>query len=407
MGGGGGQQTTTQFQSQSRDPWAPAIPALNEALSGAMNAYRNTYNGPQVAGMDPNVWAGQNQILANSQNGLVSGNATSALQGLRGILGNGGFNDYMTQGAGSLQSGMSGLDSVQNNLNPYASGQYLKQGGNPYLDSTIGSAMKDAAQGVNAQFSSAGRYGSGANADALANRLGSIATNARMQDYNQQQSNQLQANSMLSSLAGMRGTLGSSLAGIGQQGANNLFGAGNALGQLATAQNTDAANQMGVGSQRMDYQQQLIDAANQAPWAKVGNLAQIAGGIGGLGGTSTGMSYGTQQMQGGGGLGSILGGGLAGLGGLGNLFGGLGKFMGAGGFASLFSDERLKENIKKVGKTDDGMNVYSYNYKGDPTKTRTLGLMAQEVEKIKPEAVTRDPFSGFKMVNYELATGAA
>ena len=400
--GGGGSQQSTQFQSQTRDPWNPAIPALNTALGGAMDAYRNTYNGPQVAGMDPNVTSGQDQILANSRNGLVSGNATDALQSLRGILGNGGFNPFMNQGADSLRSGMSGLDSVSQNLNPYASGQYLKQGGNPYLDSTIGSAMKDAAQGVNAQFSSAGRYGSGANADALASRLGTIATNARMQDYNQQQQNQLQANSMLQQLAGLRGTLGQGLAGIGQQGVNNLQGAGGALSSLGTAENTDAANQMGVGSQRMDYAQRLIDAANQAPWAKVGNLAQIASGIGGLGGTSTGFSQGQQSMSGGG-LGSILGGGLAGLGGLGNLFGGLGKFMGAGGFAALFSDERLKENIKRVGKTNDGQNVYQYNYKDDPLKRTTLGLMAQEVEKRKPEAVTRDPFSGFKMVDYAKA----
>jgi len=405
MGGGGGQQTQ-QTQFQSRDPWAPAVPALNEALRGAMDAYRNTYNGPQVAGMDPNVTAGQNQILANSQNGLVSGGATSALEGLRSIFQNGGFNQYMQQGAAGLQAGMTGLDGVQNNLNPYATGEYLKQGGNPYLDKTIGSAMQDAAQGVNAQFSSAGRYGSGANADALASRLGKISTDARMQDYNQQQQNQLQANSMLQSLQGLRGTLGSGLAGIGQQGINNLAGAGGALGQLATAQNTDAANQMGIGSQRMDYQQQLIDALNQAPWAKVGNLAQIAGGIGGLGGTSMGYSQG-QQSGGGGGLGSILGGGLAGLGGLGNLFGGLGKFMGAGGFAALFSDERLKENIKKVGEANDGQNIYAYNYKDDPMKRTTLGLMAQEVEKVRPEAVVKDLFSGFKMVNYAKAMEAA
>ena len=404
--GGGGSQQSSQMQFQSRDPWAPAVPALNTALSGALDAYRNTYNGPQVAGMDPNVTAGQNQILANSQNGLVSGNATSALEGLRSIFQNGGFNPFMQQGAAGLQSGMSGLDDVSKNLNPYASGEYLKQGGNPYLEATLKSAMKDAANGVNAQFSSAGRYGSGANADALASRLGKISTDARMQDYNQQQQNMLSANGQLQQLAGLRSSLGQGLAGIGQQGVNNMAGAGGALSGLATARNTDAANQMGVGSQRMDYQQQLIDALNQAPWAKVGNLAQIAGGIGGLGGTSTGFSQGQQSMSGGG-LGSMLGGGLAGLGGLGNLFGGLGKFMGAGGFASLFSDERLKENIKAVGKTNDGQKVYAYNYKDDPLKRTTLGLMAQEVEKVKPEAVHKDPFSGFRMVNYATALEGA
>ena len=404
--GGGGSQQSSQMQFQSRDPWAPAVPALNTALSGALDAYRNTYNGPQVAGMDPNVTAGQNQILANSQNGLVSGGATDALRSLGSIFGNGGFNPYMQQGADSLRTGMGGLDSVSQNLNPYASGQYLKQGGNPYLDATIGSAMKDAANGVNAQFSSAGRYGSGANADALASRLGSISTNARMQDYNQQQANQLQANNMLQQLAGLRGSLGSSLAGIGQQGVNNLAGAGGALSSLDGARNQEAQDAIGIGSSRMDYQQRLIDALNQAPWAKVGNLAQIAGGIGGLGGTTTGYTQG-QQSTSGGGLGSILGGGLAGLGTFGNLFGKAGAF-GSGLTALLgLSDERAKENIKQVGKTNDGQNLYLYNYKHDPERRPQIGLMAQEVEKVRPEAVTRDPFSGFKMVNYGLATGSA
>lgn len=64
-----------------------------------------------------------------------------------------------------------------------------------------------------------------------------------------------------------------------------------------------------------------------------------------------------------------------------------------------FSDERLKTDIKRVGKTDAGLPVYTYRFRGDP-KTQ-MGVMAQEVEKENPEAV----FSfggpdGPKMVNY-------
>lgn len=53
--------------------------------------------------------------------------------------------------------------------------------------------------------------------------------------------------------------------------------------------------------------------------------------------------------------------------------------------SSLFSDKRLKEDIKKVGKTDDGLNVYTYKYKGD--NTTQMGVMAQEAAKKKPDAV--------------------
>ena len=67
-----------------------------------------------------------------------------------------------------------------------------------------------------------------------------------------------------------------------------------------------------------------------------------------------------------------------------------------GSIASAFiSDERLKENIEKVG-SYKGLNLYKYNYLWSPTKW--IGFMAQEVEKIIPEAVFH--VNGFKVVDY-------
>ena len=81
---------------------------------------------------------------------------------------------------------------------------------------------------------------------------------------------------------------------------------------------------------------------------------------------------------------------------------GIGSMIGTGaGLAMMaFSDKRLKENLKPVGKTKDGQTVYEFNYKGDPTKMR--GLVAQEVEKKHPDAVRTHP-SGYKMVDYDKA----
>lgn len=82
----------------------------------------------------------------------------------------------------------------------------------------------------------------------------------------------------------------------------------------------------------------------------------------------------------------------------------LGGLFGLG--ANLIaSDRRLKEDIKKVGKTDGGLNLYTFKYKaGGPMQ---LGVMAQEVEKTKPEAVV--DVGGFKAVDYgkALSLGAA
>jgi hypothetical protein len=70
---------------------------------------------------------------------------------------------------------------------------------------------------------------------------------------------------------------------------------------------------------------------------------------------------------------------------------------------SMFSDERLKENVKPIGETFDGQTIYKYNYKGEPHTQ--IGLMAQEVEHHKPEAVGEA--HGFKTVDYDRATEEA
>jgi len=81
-----------------------------------------------------------------------------------------------------------------------------------------------------------------------------------------------------------------------------------------------------------------------------------------------------------------------------------GLFSGLGSIAAAFSDERLKENIKQVGKTNDGQKIYSYNYKGDSKPQ--MGLIAQEVKKKHPNAVMKDKASGFLMVDYGKALRA-
>ena len=65
--------------------------------------------------------------------------------------------------------------------------------------------------------------------------------------------------------------------------------------------------------------------------------------------------------------------------------------------ASLFamSDSRMKENVEFDG-TWNGHNVYTYNFKGSNTRSR--GVMAQEIEITRPDAVVE--IEGIKHVNY-------
>lgn len=66
------------------------------------------------------------------------------------------------------------------------------------------------------------------------------------------------------------------------------------------------------------------------------------------------------------------------------------------GSAYMLSDRRLKRDIKKVGKLGK-LNLYSYRYVWD--KVRHIGVMADEVKKVKPSAVMRH-VSGYYMVDY-------
>jgi endosialidase-like protein len=75
--------------------------------------------------------------------------------------------------------------------------------------------------------------------------------------------------------------------------------------------------------------------------------------------------------------------------------------MGVGTAAlGMFSDVRLKEDAAKVGELYDGQEIYRYRYIGSPVWQ--IGLMAQDVEKVEPDAVSE--VGGYKMVRYDKAT---
>jgi len=83
--------------------------------------------------------------------------------------------------------------------------------------------------------------------------------------------------------------------------------------------------------------------------------------------------------------------------------------MGLGGAGIMaFSDIRTKENIKSVGWMPNGLPVYEYEYKpewkNEAGHGKFIGVMAQDVIKVQPEAVVhRD--DGYMMVNYGALNG--
>lgn len=76
-----------------------------------------------------------------------------------------------------------------------------------------------------------------------------------------------------------------------------------------------------------------------------------------------------------------------------------GNLLGAGAqlgsAAFMFSDRRLKSNIKRSGTHAIGVGIYDYTMMGMPQR----GVIAQEVEAVRPDLVKRHA-SGYLMVNY-------
>jgi Chaperone of endosialidase len=93
--------------------------------------------------------------------------------------------------------------------------------------------------------------------------------------------------------------------------------------------------------------------------------------------------FGGAGMRGGGGFGGARGGGRGGGG------------RGGGGRRS---DMRLKHDIVLIGRLDDGLGYYRFVYNGG--HTAYVGVMAQEVRTLMPEAVTRGA-DGYMRVSYD------
>jgi hypothetical protein len=121
--------------------------------------------------------------------------------------------------------------------------------------------------------------------------------------------------------------------------------------------------------------------------ARVGHYGAVGVGgarVGGVGGARVGH-------YGGGARGGFAGGGAR----VGHHGGGRGGGRGGG---ARRSDVRLKHDLVLLGRLDDGLGYYRFTYNGGHTSY--VGVMAQEVQNVMPEAVTRDT-DGYLRVSYD------
>jgi len=67
---------------------------------------------------------------------------------------------------------------------------------------------------------------------------------------------------------------------------------------------------------------------------------------------------------------------------------------------AAFSDKTLKKDIKKIGASDSGINIYEFRYINDTNDILHQGVIAQELLETNPDAVTKN--NGLYSVDYSL-----
>ncbi len=279
-------------------------------------------------------------------------------------------------------AGSSALEPAAAELNKTVSGDYLSLDNNPYFQGALSAGFKPQTEqfvkqllpAVAGQFSGAGRYGSDSQKGVTGMALDSL--NRAQADASAKASSgayDAERGRMMSALGLAPSYLAAGNA-ADYQDLNAMLQAGSLLDQQAQ-RTTDA------DVARYNYQQTA-----QPNW--YATIAQMLQGIypsGTTSGTSSGSSSGTLWPS--------------------KSDDTMGNILGVASIAAplLFSDKRLKDDITPVGELHDGQTVYSYRYKGEP-RTQ-IGLPAQEVERVHPEAVARHP-SGYLMVDYRRAMPA-
>lgn len=412
-----------QAGSQLNTEYANALAALASGQFQSGGALRQNID----TGVNTLNTAGSNAIGAltggaNTAAGALTSNYTGALQGYLQNYGQaqGGVNQLINAlGFG----GPAGTNSALNTLQQTPGYQF---------------ALNQGSQNVLRNAAQTGSLASGNTLNALQTQGQGLAD----QTYNNYVS-QLQP--FLGASATAAGGIGSTLTGLGTSLGNVYQTLGQNVGNVYTGTGLQAANlQSTLGQQLSNLFQNVSGQTSQAYQGLGGQLSNLntglAGNLANLGyNVQTGMGNAQANadlannqasanqwsaLMSGLGLASSAAGGAGGVGGFGNFLGSFGSAGGsgfaspsaitagggaplagsaAGAFPSFYgttSDERLKENIEPVGELADGQTIYSYNFIGD--RRPQIGLLAQEVEKVRPDAVAE--IGGIKMVDYRRAT---
>lgn len=366
---------TTTSSYQANPAVAGAAKQNLQDMSQLQQAGYTAYTGNRVADFSDL----QNQSF-NTIGGIDPNNPNAATS--QGLLQN-----YATAGPQSVNA-----ESISSQMDPYMN-QYVMQALAPQLEAQNQQFASQNKQ-LDAAATSAGAFGdsrAGIEAANLTNQQNIAQTGLIGQAYNAAFNTAIGAGAqdVSNNLAAQNANAGYNETALGRQ-----LGGANALTGLSAAdlnyQGTAAGLQQQYGAIQQQQNQAQLNvpysdylAAQQYPFLTGQAMDQAIGaGSSALGGTTTKTT--TAPDNSGWALAGALG--------------------GAAVKAIPFSDKRLKENIKPVGKLKDGTPIKQFNFTHDPEKMTHIGVVAQDVEKKRPDAVHTDPETGFKKVDYNALT---
>lgn len=369
MGGQTGSQQQQTQQTTQLPPWINDAAQQNYGFAQNVAARPlQQYQGQMVPDVSQQLQQSWNTAATAGNAGLPQYNAATA-----------GFVGALGQTPTNVTAGQVGDTNLSKYMDPYtqsvinASLPIMQQQLGQTLATNAGTAAQTGAfggsrfgvqqgtaqaQGALGEAQMAAQLNQANFGQAQAAATGDINRTLQAQQGNQQ-AQQAKINSDIAASSGLN-TTG---AGIAQQ-ANNAF----------TMQNTAGTQQMATAQDQINAQMAKFQQAWGYPTQQLGVL-QSALGMTPYGQSTTGTSdtqtYTPTDWA------ALAG---AGIGALGNIF------------KAPTSDKRLKKNLKRVGThKPTGVPVYDFNWKGQPPGARkTRGPMAQDVEKVLPNAVAAD-----------------
>jgi hypothetical protein len=407
-GGSGGGGPTTSTTNTSNLP-TYVQPYVETMLGTAQQQIYNYDPSGNVSGFKPYVPYGATVDSSGNITNSAQDQAQSAVapfsplqqqaqQGVAGLQVPGQYG----AATGVTAYGTANAMNMANQANPQDFQNQVGQYMNPYLQQSLQPSLDLLNQqyGIAGQQEQSAATKSGAfggTREQLANSLNSqnqmlaqnqLVGNAYNQAFNnaQNQYNQSGQFALNANQAGVQNA--GQLANIGGQQLQAQSGILNAQAQQGAVQQGQQQNVINQAIQNYAAQQQY-------PMLQLSNMSNLLHGLPMQ--SSTTQTYQAAPST----ASQIAGLGTTGIAGL-----GLYNAMGGGsGGSSTTSDVRTKQNLRLVGTLPMGINLYHFEYK-PPFKAECgegwySGVMAQEVQKIMPEAVV-EMDNGFLGVKYDM-----